>query len=710
MIKLSKDERTALKTGLSKLKIFLFFVLLTIQIFPQIPFKGFCKSNSFSIEPGYNKLFSFNYDANEYSDLLIYNPLLKKAKLYNGISGTKFVFSKDVILPVEISDIEPIITGSGIVESYAFSSRRSRSFGLLKFDEKGAPTITNQIQFNYYPENISIAHDAINNNFNFLISGNSFNGLSIISHIKEKFLEIKITDKTVFKDARFIDLNTDGVEDIAALNSVDNQIHLFFKNSRNKFEELRKISVESDVLALNVFDFNYDGFKDIIVSTTNSIIIYFGDHTAAYNKTVTIKTFYKADKFIYGDFNHDGYFDFNYLNIESGYISTIFAKDFEKFYPELVHKKQKGFVDVIPFFSKFVYGAAYLSENGQFEVLSQINSLSEDQELLISIKPDLIASFDYLNNGISDFVFTDDEDGQLKFILRDAAGLPEKIYSIKLFDNYSNIIGLSKTKLIKSFFLFNYKKRQIEIVEVNFEKFSFDRKFIYANGPIEDLIVKPDFKSDAELFIVYSKNNQLNLETILKTGLGYTRKTYINLEKKWESPFLYSSKKLGVGYWQTNSTTAFLKMVSSDSKTYNIKHQTQLGYKDYQLITKSNQSSDKKENDYCALFVSPKEVVLVQGDTSLAIYYGKSDDKGFRITNKNQLFFGKNNSIFIVDNNLKSLFELVPIKSTGRIKINKVLSSVKCDNYIIEKLDRRKSSMMFTSSKNGTIEIRQLTE
>ncbi len=192
--------------------------------------------------------------------------------------------------------------------------------------------------------------------------------------------------------------------------------------------------------------------------------------------------------------------------------------------------------------------------------------------------------------------------------------------------------------------------------------------------------------------------------------MGYTRKTYINLEKKWESPFLYSSKKLGVGYWQTNSTTAFLKMVSSDSKTYNIKHQTQLGYKDYQLITKSNQSSDKKENDYCALFVNPKEVVLVQGDTSLAIYYGKSDDKGFRITNKNQLFFGKNNSIFIVDNNLKSLFELVPIKSTGRIKINKVLSSVKCDNYIIEKLDRRKSSMMFTSSKNGTIEIRQLTE
>lgn len=708
MIKLSREERTALKTGLSKLKIFLFFVLLTIQIFPQIPFKGFCKSNSFNIEPGYNKLFSFNYDANEYSDLLIYNPLLKKAKLYNGITGTKFTFSKDIDLPVEISDIEPIVPVNGLVESYAFSSRRNRSFGLLKFDEKGEPTITNQIQFNYYPENISIAHDAINNNFNFLISGNSFNGLSIVSINNEKFLEIKITDKTVFKDARFIDLNTDGVEDIAALNSIDNQIHLFFKNSKNKFEELRKISVESDVLALNVFDFNYDGFKDIIVSAVNSITIYFGDHSAGYNKTAIIQTIYSADKFIYGDFNHDGYFDFNYMNHESGYISTIFAKDFEKFYPELVHKKENGFVDVIPFFSKFVYGAAYINENGYVEIISKINSLSEEQNLILSTKPNLLTSFDYLNNGITDFAFTDDEDGQLKFILRDASGLPEKIYSIKLFETHSNLIAFSKSKYIKSFFLYSDNKKMIEVLEVDFENFSFDRKFLYVNGILEDLVIKPDINNDAKLFIIYSKNNQLNLETIVKNELGYTRKTHINLEKNWENPFLVSSNNSSIGYWQKDGSNAILKSVASDNKIYSIKHQIKSIDGNYQLFAKSNQNVNEKENNYCALFISPKDVCLIQGDTTFSIFYSKTENVEFRITNKNQLFFGKNNSIFIADNQSKSLFELIPNKSTGKLRKKKVLTSIQYDNYIIEKLDQRKSNMIFTNSKNGTIEIRQL--
>jgi hypothetical protein len=216
-----------------------------------------------------------------------------------------------------------------------------------------------------------------------------------------------------------------------------------------------------------------------------------------------VKTLHSADKFVYGDFNHDGYFDFNYLNLENGYISTIFAKDFENFYPELVHQKQKGFVDMISFFSKFVYGTAYINENGQVEIISNINSLSEEQILLLSTRPNLLTSFDYLNNGITDFAFTDDEDEQLKFILRDASGLPVKIYSIKTFENHSNIIALSKSKNVKIFFLFSDKKRMIEVLEVDFEKFNFDRKFIYANGLIEDLVVKLDYKDDPELFIIY---------------------------------------------------------------------------------------------------------------------------------------------------------------------------------------------------------------
>ena len=82
-MKLSYEERTALKTGISKFKTLLSFVLLSQIIYPQIPFQGFCKLNSFSVDPGFTKIFSFNYNQDGHSDLLIYNPLQKKAAVYN---------------------------------------------------------------------------------------------------------------------------------------------------------------------------------------------------------------------------------------------------------------------------------------------------------------------------------------------------------------------------------------------------------------------------------------------------------------------------------------------------------------------------------------------------------------------------------------------------------------------------------------------------
>jgi hypothetical protein len=132
MKKLSKEERTVLKTGTSKFKTLLLFVLLSETVSPQIPFKGFCKLNSFSVDSGFTKIFSFNYDQNEHSDLLVYNPEEKRAAIYNGSAGTKFITNKIVSFPSEASVIEPIILPNNMIESFAFTSRKNRSFGIYK--------------------------------------------------------------------------------------------------------------------------------------------------------------------------------------------------------------------------------------------------------------------------------------------------------------------------------------------------------------------------------------------------------------------------------------------------------------------------------------------------------------------------------------------------------------------------------------------------
>ncbi len=179
-MKLSKDERTALKTGKSKFKTFLLFILFTGFTFPQIPFKGFCKLDSFTTDSGFTRVFSFNVDQNEHSDLLVYNPLIKTAQIFYGNAGLQFNSSKAITFPLEVSVIEPIILPDNMIETYAFTSRKNRSFGIYNFNKSGVPTLISQIKLDSYPENLSVTNNILDNYYEFLVSGNSYDGLSLI--------------------------------------------------------------------------------------------------------------------------------------------------------------------------------------------------------------------------------------------------------------------------------------------------------------------------------------------------------------------------------------------------------------------------------------------------------------------------------------------------------------------------------------------------
>lgn len=708
MMKLSQEERTVLKTGKSKFKTLLLFVLLSEIISPQIPFKGFCKLNSFDVDSNFTKILSFNYNQNEYSDLMVYNPLEKKVAIVEGTSGLNFI-ANNFSFPSEISAIEPVILPNHMVENFAFTSRKNRSFGILKFNMIGKPTIVSQVKFNSYPENISVTNKNANSTQEFLISGNSFDGLSIVSFKNNRLEAKQISEKRIFKNAQFIDINSDGFEDISALNSIENKLHLFFNNSRGDFSELRTINVNDDVLSMNVFDINYDQFEDIIVSTRAYIKIYFGDATASFAKTIIIQTSYSANKFIVGDFNRDGFFDINYLNIDEGIISTIFAKDFDLFYPEFIQKKEKGIVDIIPFFSKFVYGAAYLNQNGKVHIISSVALMSDDQKMAIGIEPNLITSFDHINNGIVDLAFTDNFDKKLKFIVRNNAGFPEKLFSINLYEEHNKILEFSNTKSVKTFFLYSTDKKIIESLEINFEKFSFSRKFYYAEGPIKDLIVKSDSKGDAELFILFTKNKTFKLQVITKTGLNYNQKLYKNLGSGWFDSFLFFEDKLTVGYW--NSEKDFLKfdLIYPMDKDTNPINKLIINDKTSTIISKSNKSASTRDQKFSSLIFKGDELYLTSGSKDVKLFKTKNIKEGFRIQDKNQLFFGKTNSVFLYNSNLSALIEFRPARSGNQLFMSEKFSNLELNNYTIQNLDQRNYHLIFTDVKSGNIEIRQLS-
>jgi hypothetical protein len=704
MMKLLQEERIGLRIGLSK--SLLLVILLSDFIIPQIPFKGFCKLTSFKVDSGYTRIFSFNFDQDEYSDLLVYNPLDTKAKIYRGITGFNFELKKEIFFPLQPSRIEPIIAKNNIIEDYAFTSRKTRSFGLYKFTNQGNLELINHLKFDSYPENISTADIDNDGDVEFLLSGNSFIGLSVIHKLGNKLEENKIVENKTFVNAQFIDLNSDEIKDFVAMSSIDNTLHFYFNNGRGVFTELRTIEVNENVLALHVFDLNYDSYPDIIISTTSAIKIYFGDAVHSFENVVSISTPFQCKDFVIGDFNRDGYFDFNCLSGSEGEIFTIFAKDFYSFYKEVLHTKKDGIVDIIPFFSKFVYGSAFINKSGEVSVLSRVMSLSDDQDIALGVAPEVISKFDLTDNGIVDLMFIDNFDQTLKFVIRDPAGFPDKLYTVNLSDKYKSIIEFNNSKLLKTFFCFSFNKRIIEAVEVNFLDYTFKHEYYYTEGPIEDLVVQPDEAGNAELFILYSKSSSLNYEIYSKTSLKYSNKFYYGISYNWFSPSIISTKDMQVGYWSTVNGFENFNLVKLEGDKYETKQLNQIKSGDLSIVSESNTSNNFNEISFFSLISGQGRIFLLNGSDNFNIYSQINSKYGFRITNKNQLFFDKINAIFVNASKDRSVYKLFPIQRKNQLKITKIFEDIDISDFIITNLDQRNHHIIYTY--NNLISIRKL--
>ena len=697
MMKLSKGERIGLATGISK--SFLLIIILSDFLFPQIPFKGFCRLTTFKVDSSYTRIFSLNYDKDEYSDLLVYNPIESRASLYRGSNGLNFTLIKKINFPLQPSRLEPITARNNMIEDFAFTSRKSRAFGIYKFTTLGNPEPIHQIKFNSYPENISIGDINGDGKPEFLLSGNSFDGLSIIQYEGSKLVENKILENRTFLNAQFVDLNSDDIKDIAALNSVDNTIHLFFNNGRGEFAELKKINVSDDVLSLKTFDINYDSFPDIIVSIKSSIKIYFGDPAHSYQNVISIETPSTANDFVIGDFNRDGYFDFNCLSKSDGKIFTIFAKDFTNYYPEFVHLQKDGITDLIPFFSRFVYGSAFVNKNGEVNILSKTISISDEQSLAVGISPGIISKFDLTDNGIMDLIFIDNYDQSLKFIIRDASGLPEKLYSVHLNGDYNNILVFNDSKLKKTFYFFTEKNRVIESLEIDFQKYSFNRDFFYSEGPIEDVVVNPDNNGNAEIFALYSKDKNLNLEIFSKTSLRYSNKSYTGISSDWISPSIVSTKDLLVGYWnkKNQSLNFYLADINADKIETYVKNR--LGNGNYSIFSESNHEGNPRNNTDRNLGIGNDGIFVLNAKDDFKIYSEKPNKYDLRITEKNQLFFDKTNSIFVSDKENKDFYKISITRSKNQLIVERLFNNISISNFIVTNLDQRNYHLVYTDGQ-----------
>jgi len=523
---LCSEEKPGFKIELSSIRIIAILLISSLELFPQIPINGFCKYNRLNIDSGFTNLFSLNYNNDSYTDLVIFNPVRKELETLDGNQLLGFSSFHKTKLPAEISFIRNLVDKNNRVSGYAFSSRKRMKVGLISFAKNGKPSLAKEIKLNSYPENISVADTKGNSGTEFLVSGKSFDGLSIINEENRKLKETKIVRNSVFPYSQFIDISRDGFPDIAAFNVASLSLDLFYNKGNGEFRMVRSIPYSENIYSLRAFDMDLDSTEDLIISKERSIEILYTNQNSNFDIR-KIKTEYNPEKLIEGDFNKDGNMDIAYLDTKSGVLSILFGRMNRDFFPEVIYFKKKGSMDIIPFYSKFIHGIAVINELGRIYFISNFTTESEESDIVLGINQQGLNYFDHNHDGIPDICFIDNAEMKLNLILRNTSGVPSVFYSFPLTQKATKIYTDYFEKYTTTFYCYTVDDKLIESFKIDFTKSSVEKKSFYVQKGIKSIKTDHNSNNDVKLSVVQLNNGKLSLTVYNSITLNYLNTNYL---------------------------------------------------------------------------------------------------------------------------------------------------------------------------------------
>jgi len=239
MKKLLQGDNTDLKTDRRAISVAFLWVLLFNPAIAQVPINGFCQVKSFPAFPGFNRISIFDVNYDSFKDVILYSSSQKSIAVIEGEMDNSFTDYKIINSPYNFTNIIPVYNKATGTEQYVFSSRKKRTVGMFSFSSFGRFNLLAKIGFDSYPENISVADINNNGNFEYLISGSGFKGLSLLSFIDGKLNETKLEENSIYGEAVFADISNDGHPDITAFNLFNNTFEIFYNDGKGNFERVR---------------------------------------------------------------------------------------------------------------------------------------------------------------------------------------------------------------------------------------------------------------------------------------------------------------------------------------------------------------------------------------------------------------------------------------------------------------------------------------
>jgi hypothetical protein len=714
MMKLLKGEKTGLRIELLAIS----FVVLTaplFNLFPQVPINGFCKFNSYKVEPGFEGIFATNFNNDSYTDLILYNSLKKKAAIYSGEQNGSFTRKKINNLPFEINNIQNITDKNNLPVRQIVVSRKSRKLAIARISSTGSINISNMTKLNSYPENVSYADVNNDGKQEVLISGGGYEGLSLFWEGSSGFSEQKIARQTSFSQSVFCDLNNDGFADIAAFNLLSKKLVFYYNDSRGDFRETRNIQFDKRITLLQSVNLNFDAYQDLAYAKGNSINILFGDSVSSYNSYLSIHTKYKPDKFVFGDFNKDGKMDIAYINVKDSILSIFYAKDKRQFYPEVLYFQKEGIVNLIPYYSKYIDGLTALSKNGYVYTLVKMTANFDDVKLSIGVKPGLLGCFDKNNNGIWDICYVDEFTKTLNLIVRNNSGIPSLFYSVKLYQLPNKIEIDNSGKRVKTFYCYTTDKKLIEQIRIDFYKNTIEHNNIYVPGDIKDLKIRREGdKPNANIYVAYQKNNALGFAQYEYKDFHYVISDNYGLVNSIYDAKIYLNKNNICYAWYWKNNKIVLAKISVGNKPI-VEDIAAMSAKNIYGIASLPVDALNMENESLVAFFnqggensviinSDKMTRLIKSDKVPVVLNSLTVKKYFVGEGR----FNKLKKIFIYVPNQSSVYVLDFLKKGKSLIFTKLINAANIDDFFIKNMNGKDFHIIYTDGNEHNIRIKKI--
>ena len=708
------EEKPGLTIEIRSIKILTALLLFSLEAFSQVPINGFCKYNRFDIDSGFTNLFALNYNDDSYTDLVLYNPAKRDLETLDGNQSLSFSAPRKYKIPSEISLICNIVDKNNKVTGYAYSSRKRMNVGLISFAKNGKPLFTNEIKLNSYPENISVSDINGDSEPEFLISGKSFDGLSILTNENRKLKETKILRNSVYSYSQFMDIDRDGFPDIAAFNVASLNLDLFYNNGYGQFNKVRSIPFSENLNSLRAFDLDLDSFEDIIISKQNSIEILYASFNSSFDAIKVIKTKYNPEKIIIGDFNKDGKMDMAYLDTKAGTLSILFGKDSRDFYPEVIYFRKNGCVDLVPYYSKFINGIAVISEYGSIYLISNFKSVSEEFDISLGVNQKGLNYFDHNHDGIPDLCFIDNAEHKLDLIIRNTSGVPSLFYSIPLVGEETKIYSdyLGKNKVV--FYCYTEEKKLIESVKIDFTNSSFEKKSFYVQNAIADISIEHNDANQVKLFVVQLDNGKLSLSVFNSIDVNYLNSTY-TIADNVVNVSCWKENSQAIYFWQNNSDSLILYQASFRNNFENpeIKYSFKTK-KDYNILSLTGNFFTNNKDAYFTIIHSPalNQVLTLSGNIVCTLER-KEIIREMAVSDIKRFYIGACNfkgldKIFFYSGIDKNINKIDLINRGENIIISPVADVRYAGDYFIKNMNMRNFYLVYTNNKENCITIKQL--